>query len=108
MAQPPLPRPPHEPANATNDLGTTDTLGRLPADEVEQLCLTNGVQQLEHLRPHEAVARRLAEGTLQLHGLCFHVDEARACLLTEESSSGKGSDGVFDRVGTGELERTGV
>ncbi|MFC9035045.1 SulP family inorganic anion transporter [Streptomyces arboris] len=82
--------------------------GRLPADEVEQLCLTNVVQQLEHLRAHEAVARRLAEGTLQLHGMYFHVGEAQAYLLTEESSSGTGREEVFDRVGTGERERTGV
>ncbi|WP_211280358.1 bifunctional SulP family inorganic anion transporter/carbonic anhydrase, partial [Streptomyces lushanensis] len=29
--------------------------GRMPADAVEQLCLTNIVQQLEHLRAHESV-----------------------------------------------------
>ncbi|SCD92626.1 carbonic anhydrase [Streptomyces sp. DvalAA-19] len=74
--------------------------GRLPADEVEQLCLTNVVQQLEHLRAHEAVARRLAEGTLQLHGMYFHVGEAQAYLLTEGAGSGAGHDEVFDRVGT--------
>ncbi|MER7746903.1 SulP family inorganic anion transporter [Streptomyces bacillaris] len=74
--------------------------GRLPADEVEQLCLTNVVQQLEHLRAHEAVARRLAEGTLQLHGMYFHVGEAQAYLLTEGADSGAGHDEVFDRVGT--------
>ncbi|MCB5178698.1 bifunctional SulP family inorganic anion transporter/carbonic anhydrase [Streptomyces antimicrobicus] len=56
--------------------------GRLPADAVEQLCLTNVVQQLEHLRAHEAVARRLAEGTLELHGMYFHVGEAQAYLLS--------------------------
>ncbi|MEV0090037.1 SulP family inorganic anion transporter [Streptomyces sp. NPDC050738] len=57
--------------------------GRLPADAVEQLCLTNVVQQLEHLRSHESVARRLAEGTLELHGMYFHVGEAQAYLLTD-------------------------
>ncbi|WP_424213028.1 bifunctional SulP family inorganic anion transporter/carbonic anhydrase [Streptomyces sp. BI20] len=57
--------------------------GRLPADAVEQLCLTNVVQQLEHLRAHPSVARRLAEGTLELHGMYFHVGEAQAYLLTE-------------------------
>ncbi|MER5727405.1 SulP family inorganic anion transporter [Streptomyces sp. NPDC002138] len=56
--------------------------GRLPADAVEQLCLTNVVQQLEHLRAHESVARRLAEGTLELHGMYFHVGEAQAYLLS--------------------------
>lgn len=73
--------------------------GRLPADAVEQLCLTNVVQQLEHLRAHESVARRLAEGTLELHGMYFHVGEAQAYLLSE------GKDffdcRVFDTVGAG-------
>lgn len=75
--------------------------GRLPADAVEQLCLTNVVQQLEHLRAHESVARRLAEGTLELHGMYFHVGEAQAYLLSE------GEDffdcRVFDTVGAGAL-----
>ncbi|MFP1662898.1 bifunctional SulP family inorganic anion transporter/carbonic anhydrase [Streptomyces cavourensis] len=74
--------------------------GRLPADEVEQLCLTNVVQQLEHLRAHKAVARRLAEGTLQLHGMYFDVGEAQAYLLPEGADCGTGHDEVFDRVGT--------
>ncbi|MGW4158855.1 SulP family inorganic anion transporter [Streptomyces sp. NPDC004788] len=71
--------------------------GRLPADEVEQLCLTNVVQQLEHLRRHESVARRLAEGTLTLHGMYFHVGEAQAYLLagTDEVHS---YDDVFNHV----------
>ncbi|MER7196887.1 transporter [Streptomyces sp. CB01635] len=66
--------------------------GRAPADSVEQLCLTNVVQQLEHLRAHESVARRLQEGSLELHGMYFHVGEAQAYLLTERP------DEVFDQV----------
>ncbi|MGW1947840.1 bifunctional SulP family inorganic anion transporter/carbonic anhydrase [Streptomyces sp. NPDC001940] len=66
--------------------------GRAHADAVEQLCLTNVVQQLEHLRAHESVARRLKEGTLELHGMYFHVGEAQAYLLTEQP------DEVFDQV----------
>lgn len=79
--------------------------GRLPADAVEQLCLTNVVQQLEHLRAHPAVARRLAEGRLELHGMYFHVGEAQAYLLASDGSSGGlpggasgSSDEVFNRV----------
>nr|AQT39296.1 CA-Sulf [Streptomyces sp.] len=70
--------------------------GRMPSDAVEQLCLTNVVQQLAHLRAHEAVARRLAEGTLALHGMYFHVGEAQAYLLA--SSDEHEIDEVFDRV----------
>nr|AQT39295.1 CA-Sulf [Streptomyces sp.] len=70
--------------------------GRMPSDAVEQLCLTNVVQQLEHLRAHEAVARRLTEGTLALHGMYFHVGEAQAYLLA--SSDEHEIDEVFDRV----------
>ncbi|MEE1756813.1 SulP family inorganic anion transporter [Streptomyces sp. SP18CS02] len=68
--------------------------GRLPADAVEQLCLTNVVQQLDHLKEHESVARRLAEGTLELHGMYFHVGEAQAYLLTSSDDS----DAVFEQV----------
>ncbi|MGW0184931.1 SulP family inorganic anion transporter [Streptomyces sp. NPDC003362] len=67
--------------------------GRRPADAVEQLCLTNVVQQLEHLRAHESVARALREGALELHGMYFHVGEAQAYLLTEAAGAE-----VFDHV----------
>ncbi|MEV5086835.1 bifunctional SulP family inorganic anion transporter/carbonic anhydrase [Streptomyces griseoincarnatus] len=67
--------------------------GRDPADDVERLCLTNVVQQLEHLRAHEAVARALEEGSLELHGVYFHVGEAQAYLLAEQEEVR-----VFDRV----------
>ncbi|CAM5639489.1 transporter [Streptomyces spiroverticillatus] len=71
--------------------------GRLPTDVVEQLCLTNVVQQLEHLRSHESVKRRLAEGTLELHGMYFHVGEAQAYLLVDGARVGETIE-VFDRV----------
>ncbi|WP_330325561.1 bifunctional SulP family inorganic anion transporter/carbonic anhydrase [Streptomyces pseudovenezuelae] len=67
--------------------------GRAPADAVEQLCLTNVVQQLEHLSAHEAVARALQAGELELHGMYFHVGEAQAYLLTEADG-----DGLFGHV----------
>ncbi|MFD1660103.1 SulP family inorganic anion transporter [Streptomyces caeni] len=68
--------------------------GREPTDAVEQLCLTNVVQQLEHLRTHEAVSRALGKGTLELHGMYFHVGEAQAYLL-----SAREEEDVFGRVG---------
>ncbi|MFE5921624.1 SulP family inorganic anion transporter [Streptomyces sp. NPDC056468] len=74
---------------------------RAPADAVEQLCLTNVVQQLEHLRAHESVARALREGALELHGMYFHVGEAQAYLLAEEGE--EGTDDVFDHVGVADL-----
>ncbi|MET8026404.1 bifunctional SulP family inorganic anion transporter/carbonic anhydrase [Streptomyces avermitilis] len=67
---------------------------RAAADAVEQLCLTNVVQQLAHLRAHESVARALREGALELHGMYFHVGEAQAYLLEE----GPAADDVFARV----------
>ncbi|WP_141206220.1 bifunctional SulP family inorganic anion transporter/carbonic anhydrase [Streptomyces griseorubiginosus] len=67
--------------------------GRPAADAVEQLCLTNVVQQLEHLRAHDSVARALRDGELELHGMYFHVGEAQAYLLT-----GADGDELFDQV----------
>ncbi|MEU1183883.1 SulP family inorganic anion transporter [Streptomyces sp. NPDC005820] len=68
--------------------------GRAPADAVEQLCLTNVVQQLDHLRAHDSVARALRAGALELHGLYFHVGEAQTYLLT-----GRDGSELFDHVG---------
>ncbi|MFJ2397204.1 bifunctional SulP family inorganic anion transporter/carbonic anhydrase [Streptomyces sp. NPDC087843] len=68
--------------------------GRAPADAVEQLCLTNVVQQLEHLRAHDSVTRALREGALELHGMYFHVGEAQAYLLVDHDG-----DELFDHVG---------
>ncbi|MFJ9818783.1 SulP family inorganic anion transporter [Streptomyces sp. NPDC101151] len=68
--------------------------GRGPADAVEQLCLTNVVQQLEHLRAHDAVGRALAAGALELHGMYFHVGEAQVYLL-----GGTENRHVFEDVG---------
>ncbi|GKQ34469.1 SulP family inorganic anion transporter [Streptomyces sp. A012304] len=74
--------------------------GRAPADAVEQLCLTNVVQQLDHLRAHASVARALQAGALELHGMYFHVGEAQAYLLNEAA----GGDGeVFDHIGVADV-----
>ncbi|MGW5638050.1 bifunctional SulP family inorganic anion transporter/carbonic anhydrase [Streptomyces sp. NPDC003832] len=72
--------------------------GRAPADAVEQLCLTNVVQQLEHLRAHDSVVRALGAGELELHGMYFHVGEAQAYLLT-----GADQGQVFDHVRAADL-----
>ncbi|MFF8672630.1 SulP family inorganic anion transporter [Streptomyces sp. NPDC015242] len=72
--------------------------GRAPEDPVEQLCLLNVVQQLEHLRAHESVARAIEKGTLELHGMYFHVGEAESYLLTDAEGGG-----AFDRVREADL-----
>ncbi|WP_328484566.1 SulP family inorganic anion transporter [Streptomyces sp. NBC_00377] len=74
--------------------------GRAPADAVEQLCLTNVVQQLEHLRAHESVTRALRSGALELHGLYFHVGEAQAYLLTGTT---EGGGELFGHVGQADV-----
>ncbi|MFJ4694363.1 SulP family inorganic anion transporter [Streptomyces sp. NPDC088766] len=74
--------------------------GRATADAVEQLCLTNVVEQLDHLRGHESVARSLRAGELELHGMYFHVGEAQAYLLGEDRAGGRE---VFDHVGVADL-----
>ncbi|WP_455362460.1 bifunctional SulP family inorganic anion transporter/carbonic anhydrase [Streptomyces sp. SYSU K21746] len=95
---------------ASRDHAWARISGRAVADAAEQLCLTNVVQQLEHLRAHESVARRLAEGTLELHGMYFHVGEAQAYLLASgDRASGDGgasAGAVFDRVAPAALVET--
>ncbi|MEV0372814.1 SulP family inorganic anion transporter [Streptomyces sp. NPDC050636] len=53
------------------------------ADDHERLALVNVMQQLDHLRAHACVARRVAEGSLTLQGMYFHVAEAQAYVLDE-------------------------
>lgn len=55
------------------------------ADDVERLALVNILQQLDHLMAHACVARRVAEGSLQLQGMYFHVGEAQAYVLDRRS-----------------------
>ncbi|MET9448040.1 bifunctional SulP family inorganic anion transporter/carbonic anhydrase [Streptomyces cinerochromogenes] len=74
--------------------------GRDPADAVELLCLTNVVQQLEHLRAHPPVARALGRGQLELHGMYFHVGEAQAYLLAR-TEGGTVFEDVAEGVGGG-------
>ncbi|MFD9432678.1 SulP family inorganic anion transporter [Streptomyces sp. NPDC060002] len=81
---------------ADDDRPRARLAGRAPVDAVEQLCLTNVVQQLEHLRAHESVARSLRSGALDLHGLYFHVGEAQTYLLTEAA---EGDGELFGHVG---------
>ncbi|MEU9384608.1 carbonic anhydrase, partial [Streptomyces sp. NPDC048279] len=69
---------------------------RAAADTAERLCLTNVVQQLEHLRAHDSVAGALAAGELELHGMYFHVGEAQAYLLRRADGEDEGE--VFGGV----------
>ncbi|MFF3886974.1 SulP family inorganic anion transporter [Streptomyces sp. NPDC001914] len=88
---------------AADDRPGARIAGRAPADAVEQLCLTNVMQQLEHLRAHESVARALREGVLELHGMYFHVGEAQAYLLAEADGAELFDHvGAFDQAGAAE------
>ncbi|MGQ3549176.1 SulP family inorganic anion transporter [Streptomyces rochei] len=94
---PSLERLPRDPADPSADaVGRPLLAGRPPADAAERLCLANVVQQLEHLRAHDAVARALRAGDLELHGMYFHVGEAQAYLLSPDT--GDAGDGVFELV----------
>ncbi|WP_329488509.1 SulP family inorganic anion transporter [Kitasatospora sp. NBC_01246] len=76
-----------------NGRGSLDRLRRVPAefatrpaaDVVEQLCITNVVQQLDQLMANPAVERRVAEGSLRLVGMYFDFATAQAYVLDRES-----------------------
>lgn len=71
---------------------------RPPADALEALCLTNVVQQLDHLAQHPCVRQRMAEGTLTLRGMYFHVAEAQAYVLSQRASQEEEHPLVFTAV----------
>ncbi|MET9178170.1 SulP family inorganic anion transporter [Kitasatospora aureofaciens] len=72
-----------------NGRGSLDRLRRVPAefadrpvvDLVEQLCITNVVQQLDQLMANPAVERRVEEGSLRLVGMYFDFATAQAYVL---------------------------
>lgn len=66
---------------------------RPSADDAERVSLANVAQQLDHLRRHPCVRRRLADGSLSLHGMYFHVGEAQTYVL--------GAEGDFTAVRPG-------
>ncbi|MFE2910466.1 SulP family inorganic anion transporter [Kitasatospora indigofera] len=76
-----------------NGRGSLDRLRRAPAgfaarpttDLVEQLCLTNVVQQLDQLLANPAVERRVEEGSLRLVGMYFDFATAQAYVLDRRS-----------------------
>jgi carbonic anhydrase len=52
--------------------------GRPPStDPLERLCLTNVVQQLDNLRAHPSVARKVDLGAIRLTGLYFQLTTAQ-------------------------------
>ncbi|MEV4614981.1 SulP family inorganic anion transporter [Kitasatospora sp. NPDC049258] len=71
--------------------------GRPVADVIEQLCITNVVQQLDQLLANPAVERRVADGTLRLVGMYFDFATAQAYVLDRES--GRFSPVSADRTG---------
>ncbi|EST38842.1 hypothetical protein N566_05150 [Streptomycetaceae bacterium MP113-05] len=65
----------------TEQPGSAPRIPGRQSDALETLCLTNVVQQLEHLVAHPCVAQRVAEGRLELHGMYFHVGEAQTYVM---------------------------
>ncbi|WP_441245179.1 SulP family inorganic anion transporter [Kitasatospora sp. McL0602] len=59
--------------------------GRPVVDLVEQLCITNVVQQLDQLLANPAVERRVEEGSLRLVGMYFDFATAQTYVLDRES-----------------------
>ncbi|MFH0243109.1 bifunctional SulP family inorganic anion transporter/carbonic anhydrase [Streptomyces sp. HK10] len=98
----PHPGPPH-PGRWTAIPRIARTPGAEPceAEALEALCLANVVQQLDHLRAHPCVARRLSEGALELHGMYFHVGEAQAYVLDGPGDGDGGGGAAFTPVRPG-------
>jgi carbonic anhydrase len=66
--------------------GEVAVADRPVTDDLERLALVNVVQQLDHLMAHPCVARCVTEGSLQLHGMYFHVGEAQAYVLDQRTN----------------------
>ncbi|MEY9946226.1 SulP family inorganic anion transporter [Kitasatospora sp. GAS1066B] len=78
-----------------NGRGSLARLARAPAeftdrpvaDQVEQLCITNVVQQLDQLLANPAVERRVLDGSLRLIGMYFDFASAQTYVLDQATGS---------------------
>ncbi|WP_035847606.1 SulP family inorganic anion transporter [Kitasatospora azatica] len=76
-----------------NGRGSLARLARVPAeftdrpvaDRVEQLCITNVVQQLDQLMANPAVERRVQAGELRLVGMYFDFATAQTYVLDQDT-----------------------
>ncbi|PYC86594.1 transporter [Streptomyces tateyamensis] len=76
-----------------NGRGSLARLARVPAefadrpvaDRIEELCITNVVQQLDQLMANPAVGRRVQAGELRLVGMYFDFATAQAYVLDQAS-----------------------
>jgi carbonic anhydrase len=59
----------------TRFASATETSGVIPAGMLDSLIEKNVLTQLENLRTHPAVASRLREGGIRLHGWVYHIDK---------------------------------
>ncbi len=53
------------------------------AEKVQALVEQNVRTQMQHLRTHPAVAARLAEGSLSLHGWVYEIEDGTVCTVDE-------------------------
>lgn len=53
------------------------------AEKVQALVEQNVRTQLQHLRTHPAVAARVAEGSLSLHGWVYEIEDGTVCTVNE-------------------------
>ncbi|KRV47568.1 transporter [Wenjunlia vitaminophila] len=60
---------------------------RPTTDRVERLALVNVVRQLDHLRAHDCVGRRLQEGGLRLTGMYFDIPSAQVYVFDPASDT---------------------
>ncbi|MEU2627886.1 solute carrier family 23 protein [Kitasatospora sp. NPDC007106] len=79
---------------------------RTAADPVEELCITNVVQQLDQLLANPAVERRVAAGTLRLVGMYFDFATAQAYVL--DNSTGRFARVSAEHCGEPLQQRTPV
>lgn len=72
-----------------NGKASMERLGRARTQcqrsDVDLLCITNVVQQLDNLRTYPSVCRALAEGRLRLHGLYFDLAQAKFFTVNPET-----------------------
>ncbi|MDI1351729.1 MAG: carbonic anhydrase, partial [bacterium] len=78
-------------------------INKEPASKLMHLTQDNVLLQMEHLKTHPAVAKRLAEGTLKIHGWYYEIDTGEVHIYNPQKKTFVSFEQTVEEVATEKL-----
>lgn len=78
-------------------------LAKDPSSKLKHLTQDNVLLQMEHLKTHPAVAKRLAEKTLKIHGWYYEIDTGEVYIYNPDKKAFVSFEHIVEEVATEKL-----